>query len=84
MIYQLRNKQTGKWYNGSYWGSDVATGKCYNTLGKLRAAITRMLNADRGPGVTITDYEVVEYDIVKVTEIAEIVTPKRLLEILSK
>jgi hypothetical protein len=62
MIYQLRNKQTGKWYNGSYWGSDVATGKCYNTL----------------------DYEVVEYDIVKVTEIAEIVTPKRLLEILSK
>jgi hypothetical protein len=43
-----------------------------------------MLNADRGPGVTITDYEVVEYDIVKVTEVAEIVTPKRLLEILSK
>jgi hypothetical protein len=84
MIYQLRNKQTGKWYNGSQWGSDIESGKAYSSLGKVRAAITRLINADQGIGKKVIDYEVVIYDVVKVSDIQEIVTPKKLLELLTK
>lgn len=84
MIYQLRNKHTGKMFAGSHWSSDVAAGKCYNTIGKLRAAITRLIKKEVNHGPNITDYEVVEYDVVKVTEVHEVVTPKRLLELLAK
>lgn len=87
MIYQLRHKETGQMYSGSYWTSDKAAGKCYNTIGKLRAAITRMMNNPAPPGSRrsdVTAYEVVEYDVASVKDIHEIVTPKRLMELLAK
>jgi hypothetical protein len=84
MIYQLRNKHTGKMFAGSYWSSDATAGKCYNTLGKLRAAITRIIKDRSSSQPQASDYEVVEYDIVNVKDIHEVVTQKRLLELLSK
>lgn len=71
-------------FAGSYWSSDVAAGKCYNTIGKLRAAITRLIKSRSGVQPQVDEYEVVEYDIVSVKDIHEVVTPKRLLELLSK
>lgn len=87
MIYQLRHKETGQMYSGSQWTSDKAAGKCYNTLGKLRAAITRMMNNPPPAGSRlsgIAEYEVVEYDVANVKQIHEVVTKERLMELLAK
>lgn len=91
-FYKIRHKKTNRWsMGGSYVSSDGTGGlwveeggKIWNKIGPVRSHITSHLNGYGGGDVS--DWEVVEYRMVETNRksIHEIVTAKKLMEMLTK
>ena len=84
VIYKIRNKVTGLWSKGgSYprWGNP---GKTWLTIGQLRTHITSVINS--GYSVNFSEWEVISYQVTELDSkpIHEVVTPKRLFQLLKR
>lgn len=83
--YKVRHKVTG-WYNkGTLYNQWHKVGKTYDTLGKLRAFLTRCFNDDYMRKF-IPEFEIVELQVREgaVKDVHEVIDPKKLLGLLSK
>jgi hypothetical protein len=84
--YKIRKKSNPELYRKSD-GTWNASGKVYDTLGKLRAIITQHMNsASEYHRAKIHDWEIVEIEVqVKaVKQLSDIVDPKRVWDLLKK
>lgn len=95
IYYKIRHKVTKRWSKGgAYVPSDgrgglwvEKGGKTWDTLGKVRAHITRHMSKYSGDsGTDMSEWEVVEYRMVyeRSKGIHEIVTPEKLVKLLSQ
>jgi hypothetical protein len=92
VFYKIRHKKTGLYSKGgayvnaegtnSFW---TKTGKTWDSIGKLRSHITSHMNKYYG-STDMSDWEVIEFKCVPtaVKDIHEIVTQKRLVELLTR
>ncbi len=92
VFYKIRHKKTGLYSKGGSYvnaeGDNIfwnKTGKTWDTIGKLRSHITSHLNRYYG-ATDMSDWEVIEFKCVptSVKDIHEIVTQKRLVELLTR
>jgi hypothetical protein len=92
VFYKIRHKKTGLYSKGGAYvnaeGNNIfwtKTGKTWDTIGKLRSHITSHLNKYYG-ATDMSDWEVIEFKCVPtaVKDIHEIVTQKRLVELLTR
>ena len=85
VYYKIQNKVNPKLFRTSD-GRWKETGKIYDTIGKLRAVITRHMssyyNAER---IKVNDWNIVEYEVTvkAVKEVADVIDPKKLIKMLS-
>lgn len=69
------------------------SGKVYDTLGKLRSAITNCMSADKSlrrfglkPMNDFSDWEIIEYEVVEkdIKSVHEVVKPEKIMELLKQ
>lgn len=89
IFYRIRSKTTGLYITGTpVYGNWTKTGRKFTSIGRVRAYITlSMKSPTPWAGKThISDWIIEESQLVKIgdKEVSEIITPKKLLEILSK
>lgn len=83
--YKIRSRSNPDKYrlSGVYnrWNS---SGKTWDTLGKLRSAITLVMNSSRGED--ISDWDIVEYEVseVSVKHVYDVIDPKKIDKILAR
>lgn len=91
--YKIRHKVTGLYSKGSSYSNAEGTnsywsksGKTWDTLGKLRAHITMHLPTPYRKGTDMTNWEVVEMEMVvkEVKGIMNVIDPKKFLDILKQ
>lgn len=84
--YKIRRKSHPELFrkaDGSWNGS----GKVYDTLGKLRSAITNKMNSYSEHGrAEIQDWEIVEFEVrvKEVKQLIDIVKPEKVWDLLKK
>lgn len=84
--YKIRSRSHPELFRKSD-GTWSATGKVYDTLGKLRAVITQRLNTrSEHLRSKLDDWEIVEYEVrVKaVKQLHEVVRPEQVFDILKR
>lgn len=84
--YKIRSRSHPELFRKSD-GTWSATGKVYDTLGKLRAVITQRLNTrSEHLRSNLDDWEIVEYEVrVKaVKQLHEVVRPEQVFDILKR
>lgn len=89
--YKIRHKKTGRWSMGGYYVSADGTGslwvetggKIWTKIGPVRNHISTHISQR---GSDLSDWEVVEFKMVEVSRkgIHEVVTPKKLMEMLTQ
>jgi len=83
IYYKIRSKKDPEMFRTAdgYWNK---SGKVYTTLGKLRTTLTNNMKSYRS--VDMSDWEVVEYEVVEkeVKDLHLVIKPERLLEYLGK
>lgn len=84
IYYKIRHRTTGLYHKGTMRSSWDKAGKTWVTLGKLRTFISNYQKYSNTKSVT--DFVVVELEIKEVSEkeVADIIDPKKLIEILSR
>ena len=90
IYYKIRHRKTGLYSKGGYYvNSDGThgwhkTGKTWDTLGKLRAHITTHLPTRNLSGTDMSDWEVVEYEVLEreAKSVVEVIDPKRIVQML--
>lgn len=87
IYYKIRSKKfPDQWVKGTpYYLSYDSRGRVFQTLGSLRAFITGVLNYDRSAS-HISDWDIIEFEmtIKEVKGVHDIITPKKLIELLSR
>lgn len=84
--YKIRSRSHPELFRKSD-GTWSATGKVYDTLGKLRAVITQQLNTgSEYLRSKLDDWEIVEYEVrvKEVKQLHEVVRPERVFDILKR
>ncbi len=84
--YKIRKKSNPTLFRKAD-GSWNQSGKVYDTLGKLRAAITNKMNSyHEYSRAEIQDWEVVEFEVTvkEVKQLIDIVKPERVWNLLKK
>lgn len=84
--YKIRRKSDPELFRKSD-GTWNKSGKVYDTLGKLRAVITNMMNSySEYRREQIQDWEIVEYEVrvKEVKQLIDIVKPERVWDLLKK
>jgi hypothetical protein len=89
IFYRIRSKTTGMYISGTpAYGRWTHTGRKFTSLGRIRAYITMSLKpgSDWYGKTQMSDWIIEESQLVKIgdKEISDIITPKKLLELLSK
>jgi hypothetical protein len=88
-IYKIRSKTTGMYISGSSaYGRWTHTGRQFKSIGHIRAYITMSMRpgSDWHGKTPMSDWIIEENQLVKISdkEVIDIITPKKLLELLSK
>ena len=84
--YKIRRKSDPELFRKSD-GTWNKSGKVYDTLGKLRAVITNMMNSySEYRREQIQDWEIVEYEVrvKEVKQLIDVVKPERVWDLLKK
>ena len=83
IFYRIRSKTTGMYISGTpAYGRWTYSGRKFPTMGSLRQFITLSIKKN----TVMTDWIIEESQLVPIgdKEVSEIITPKKLLELLSK
>lgn len=82
--YKIRHKKTGRFRLPGTYGGWSVSGKTWDTLGKLRAALTLAMHKPWEDN-DFDNWEIVEYEVVEkaVKDVSDVITPKRLIELLT-
>ena len=83
IFYRIRSKTTGLYRNGTpNYGGWSKSGRKFPTMGSLRQFITLSIKK----GTLMSDWTIEESQLVPIgdKEVSDIITPKKLLELLSK
>lgn len=87
IYYKIRSKKfPDHWVKGTpYYLSYDSRGRVFQTLGSLRAFITGVLSHSHSTK-HIPDWEIIEFEmaIKEVKEVHDIITQKKLIELLSR
>ena len=84
--YKIRKKSNPEYFRKAD-GSWNKSGKVYDTLGKLRAAITNKMNShSEYSRAEIQDWEIVEFEVQvkEVKQLIDIIKPERVWNLLKK
>jgi hypothetical protein len=85
-FYKIRKKSDPTQFRKAD-GSWNGAGKVYDTLGKLRTAISLNMNSHRDYiRSQVQDWEIVEYEVCvkEVKHLADVIDPKKIFELLGK
>lgn len=85
MYYKIRSKSNPElFHKGGVYDNWSKTGKVWSTLGQLRSMIT--MNMNDYHATDMTDWEIVEYEVTEkaVKDVHEVISQKRLVEMLKK
>lgn len=84
--YKIRKKSNPEYFRKAD-GSWNKSGKVYDTLGKLRAAITNKMNShSEYSRAEIQDWEIVEFEVTvkEVKQLIDVIKPERVWDLLKK
>ena len=87
VYYKIRHKEKGLYVKGTpYYHSYDGTGRIFQKMGQLRAFLTGVLNRQYGRDVNLSDWEIVELEMVvkNTKEVIDVVDPKKIVEILAR
>ena len=89
VMYKIRKRDNPELYvkGTPYYQSYDKTGRIFQSLGQLRTFLTNVISADdRTDRSRISDWEVVELEMVikEVKGVHEVITAKKLMQLLKK
>ena len=85
IYYKIRSKKNPElFHKGGVYNQWSKTGKVWPTLGQLRSMIT--MNMSEYNSTDMSDWEIVEYEVSEksVKEVYEVISQKRLVELIKK
>ena len=84
--YKIRSKKNPELFRKAD-GSWNASGKVYDTLGKLRAIVTQHLNSRSDYMFRqLDDWEIVEYEVLvkEVKQLHDVIKPEKIVDLLKR